>query len=190
MWLWKLLEKMNFFTCDFQTLLWLHFGGSKTFFLFVCISRIFYNLRNHNVVKHSLVENRIFRGLYDFVYQHESLIKSMCTSCKNSKSTSVEVEESGVKCRVILFQMSNYLSCISTYDNCIWIVWIIKFALEKYFLFILSKLYSTMRRRMVWWNWWKSEATFERRSSLSNTIVIDIYYFCQQLHMFQLWKIK
>ena len=124
MWLWKLSEKMNFFTCNFQTLLCLYFGGSKTFFLFVCISRIFYNLRNHNVVKHSLVENRIFWGLYDFLHQHGSLIKSMCTSCKNSKSTSVEVEESRVKCRVILFQMSNYLSCISTYDNCIWIVWI------------------------------------------------------------------
>ena len=110
---------MNFFTCDFQTLLCLYFGGSKTFFLFVCISRIFYNLRNHNVVKHSLVENRIFWGLYDFLHQHGSLIKSMFTSCKNSKSTSVEVEESGVKGRVILFRMSNYLSCISTYDNCI-----------------------------------------------------------------------
>ena len=73
--LWKLLEKMNFFTCDFQTLLCLYFGGSKTFFLFVCISRIFYNLRNHNVVKHSLVENRIFWGLYDFLHQHGSLIK-------------------------------------------------------------------------------------------------------------------
>ena len=83
---------MNFFTCDFQTLLCLYFGGSKTFFLFVCISRIFYNLRNHNVVKHSLVENRIFWGLYDFLHQHGSLIKSMCTSCKNSKSTSVEAE--------------------------------------------------------------------------------------------------
>ena len=114
MWLWKLLEKMNFFTCDFQTLLWLHFGGSKTFFLFVCISRIFYNLRNHNVVKHSLVENRTFWELYDFLHRHGSLIKSMCTFCKNSKNTSVEVQEYGVKCRVILFQMSNYLSCIST----------------------------------------------------------------------------
>ena len=118
----EIVRKNEFFTCNFQTLLCLYFGGSKTFFLFVCISRIFYNLRNHNVVKHSLVENRIFWGLYDFLHQHGSLIKSMCTSCKNSKSTSVEVEESGVKCRVILFQMSNYLSCISTYDNCIWIV--------------------------------------------------------------------
>ena len=40
-------------------------------------------------------------------------------------------------------------------------IWKIRDALE-----ILSKLYSTMRRRMAWWNWWKSEATFERRSSL------------------------
>ena len=95
----------------------LSFGGSKTFFLFVCISRILYNLRNQNVVKHLLVEKRIFWGLYDFLHQHGSLIKSMCTSCKNSKSTSVEVEESGVKCRIILFQMSNYLSCISTYAS-------------------------------------------------------------------------
>ena len=78
---------MNFFTCDFQTLLWLHFGGSKTFFLFVCISRIFYNLRNHNVVKHSLVQNCIFWGLYDFLHQHGSLIKYMCTSCKSSLPT-------------------------------------------------------------------------------------------------------
>ena len=116
--------------------------------------------------KHSLVKNRIFGGLYNFLHQHGSLIKSMCTSCKSSKNASVEVEESGVKCRVILCQMSNYLSWISAYDNCIWIFRIIRFALEKYFLSILSKLYSTMRRRMAWWNWWKSEATFERRSSL------------------------
>ena len=125
---------MNFFTCDFQTLLCLYFGGSKTFFLFVCISRIFYNLRNHNVVKHSLVENRIFWGLYDFLHQHGSLIKSMCTSCKDSKNASVEVQESGIKFCVILRQMSNYVSFISIYDNCIWIIGIIRFTLEKYFL--------------------------------------------------------
>ena len=35
-----------------------------------------YNLRNHNVVKHSLVEKRIFWGLYDFLHQHRPTWKS------------------------------------------------------------------------------------------------------------------
>ena len=85
--------------------------------MFVCISRILYNLRTYNQLKTFIGENRIFGGLYNFLHQHGSLIKSMCTSCKSSKNASVEVEESGVKCRIILFQMSNYLSCISTYAS-------------------------------------------------------------------------
>ena len=107
-----------------------------------------------------MVKNRIFGGPYNFLHQHGSLIKSMCTSCKSSKNASVEVEESGVKCRVILCQMSNYLSWISAYDNCIWIFRIIRFALEKYFLSILH-LHAIMiptnnsefLPQEVWYSW-------------------------------------
>ena len=89
---------------------------------------------NKNCLKWWLVGNRIFEGLNNFLHHHRSLVFSVCTSCEKSKYTGVKVQESRVECSVIFFQMSNYVSFIGAYHNCIWIIGIIRFAFEKHFL--------------------------------------------------------
>ena len=101
---------------------------------YLCISKILYNMMNKTFLKWWLVENRIFGRLNNFLHHHRSFVFSVCTSCEKSKYIGVKVQESRIECSVIFFQMSNYVSFIGAYHNCIWIIGIIRFAFEKHFL--------------------------------------------------------